>query len=179
MNIKQLINKFYEGISTQEEELLLMEYFLNEKKIDERWKEEQRLFRLLHDTNIQVPAEVSKRLEESIINMDESPEKLIENPLIISLETSGKSTSRQQKWYYWISSAAAVALLCIGLFFTMNKPSHPKLADTYSNPEEAALVAQQTLAFMSMQLNKGLDMAADAGQEFEKVNQLLNKHLNK
>jgi len=179
MNIKQLINKFYEGISTQEEELLLMEYFLNEKNIDERWKEEQRLFRLLHDANIQVPAEVSKRLEESIINMEESTAKLTENQLIIPLETSGKSTSQRRKWYYWISSAAAVALLCIGLFFTMNEPTHSTLADTFSNPEEAALVAQQTLAFMSLQLNKGLDMAADAGQEFEKVNQLLNKHLNK
>jgi hypothetical protein len=53
------------------------------------------------------------------------------------------------------------------------------MADTFTDPEEAALVAGQTLAFISAQLNKGLDMVTDAEQELEKVNQLLNKHLNK
>ena len=161
MNIERLINKFYEGISTTEEERLLTEYFLNEENVDERWKEEQQLFRLLHATQIQVPTGVSERLEQSIKQM----------------EVSQKSLPRKRTWYYWISSAAAVALLCIGLFFAIREPSPSRMADTFSNPEEAALVAEQTLAFMSIQLNKGLNMAADAGQEFEKVNQLLNKHL--
>ncbi|MCL1934386.1 MAG: hypothetical protein FWF53_11315 [Candidatus Azobacteroides sp.] len=158
MDIELLIKKFYEGISTQEEELLLTEYFLNEKNIDKRWKEEQQLFRLLHDTRIQVPAGVSERLEESIGQM----------------EASQKSIPKQN-WYYWISGAAAVALLCIGLFFATRKPSPPKMADTFNNPEEAALVAEQTLVFMSSELNKGLNKVTDTEHEFEKVNQLLNK----
>jgi len=163
MNIELLLNKFYEGVSSPEEERLLMEYFLNEENVDERWKDEQQLFRLLHDTQIQVPADVSKKLEESIMQFD-APPKFI--PL-------------RRKWYYWISSAAAVALLCIGLFFAIRKQEPPKMTDTFSDPKEAALVAQQTLAYMSAQLNKGIDKVADANQEFEKVNQLLNKHLNK
>ena len=161
MDIERLLKKFYDGVSTPEEELYLTEYFLNEENVDERWKEEQQLFRLLHDTQIQVPPGVSERLEKSIIQMG----------------VSQKSLPRKRTWYYWISSAAAVALLCIGLFFAIRKPSPSRMTDTFSNPEEAALVAQQTLTFMSLQLNKGLDIAADAGQEFEKVNQLLNKHL--
>jgi hypothetical protein len=164
MNIEQLIKKFYEGVSTPEEERFLTEYFLNEENVDERRKEEQQLFRLLHDTQIQVPASVSERLEESIMRM----------------EASQKFFPRKRTWYYWISSAAAVALLCIGLFFAnREQPSSPKVADTFSNPEEAALVAEQTLAFMSAQLNKGLNKVTDAELELEKVNQLLNKHLNK
>ena len=163
MNIEQLLTKFYEGISTPEEEHLLMDYFLNEANVDEKWKEEQQLFRLLHDTQIQVPADVSKRLEESIMKMN----------------APRKSIPFRKKWYYWISSAAAVVLLCIGLFFATRESSHPKMADTFSDPKEAALVAQQTLIYMSAQLNKGLDKVADADQKLEKVNQLLNKHLNK
>ena len=140
---------------------------MNEKNVDERWKEEQQLFRLLHDTQIQVPPEVSERLEQSIMQMKTPPEVL------------QKSFPRKQTWYYWISSAAAVALLCIGLFFAIRKPSPPRMTDTFSNPEEAALVAEQTLAYMSIQLNKGLDKVADAEHEFEKINQILNKHLNR
>jgi len=39
-------------------------------------------------------------------------------------------------------------------------------------------VAEQTLTYMSLQLNKGLNIVSDAGQEFDKVNQLINKYLN-
>jgi len=161
MNIELLIKKFYEGISTPEEELFLTEYFLNEENTDERWKEERELFRLLHNTQIKVPEGVSERLEKSIMQM----------------EVSQKTIPRRQTWYYWASSAAAVALLCIGLYFTAREPSPPKMADTFNNPEEAALVAEQTLAYMSVQLNRGLDKVADAGQEFDKMNQIINKHL--
>lgn len=162
MNIELLIKKFYEGDSTPEEERLLTEYFLNEEGVDERWKEEQQLFRLLHNAQIQVPAGVSERLEKSILQ----------------LETSAKSLPRKRNLFYWIGSAAAVALLCIGLFFIFRNPPQPRMADTFSDPKEAALVAEQTLAFMSTRLNDGLDKVADAGQQFEKVNQLLNKHLS-
>ena len=53
MNTEELLNKFYAGTSTQEEELRLTEYFLNEPDVDERWKDEQQLFRFLHDSQIQ------------------------------------------------------------------------------------------------------------------------------
>jgi len=161
MNIELLLNKFYEGISTPEEELSLMNYFLREENVDERWKEEQQLFRLLQDTQIHVPADVSKRLDESIRQLD------VPRP----------SIPLRRKLYYWIGSAAAVVLLCIGLFFTTREPTPPQRADTFSNPEEAAWVAQQTLVYMSTQLNKGLNKVTDAGQELDKVNQIVNKHL--
>ena len=164
MQIELLIKKFYEGISTSEEERRLMEYFLNEENVDEHLKKEQQLFRLLHDSQIQIPADVSQRLEESITKMAIS---------------SKKSLHSKRNWLYWISSAAAVVILCIGLFLTFPKPAPSKMADTFSDPEEAALVAEQTLAYISVQLNKGLNIISDTGQEFDKVNQLLDKHLNK
>jgi len=52
------------------------------------------------------------------------------------------------------------------------------LADTYTNPQEAAIAAQKALAFMSSNLNKGIDQINDAQQEINKVNRILNKHLN-
>jgi hypothetical protein len=167
MNIEQLIKKFYEGVSTPEEEGLLMEYFLNEENMDERWKKDQQVFRLLHDTQIQVPADVSERLEKSIMQLEDT------------VKVSPKLQPRKRTLYYWAGSAAAIALLCIGLFFTTREPSAPVMTDTFSDPEEAALVAGQTLALISAQLNNGLNRVAEAEQEFEKVNQLINKYLNK
>jgi hypothetical protein len=161
MNIEQLIRKFYEGESTPEEEQFLTAYFLNEENTDERWKDERQLFRLLHDKQIQVPKDVSERLETSIRQMTAPP------------PATQKSLSR--RLYYWTGSAAAVALLCIGLYFTTRPPSPPTMADTFSDPEEAALVAHRTLAFVSAHLNSGLNKVAEAEQELEKVNQILNK----
>ena len=163
MNIEQILKKFYEGVSTQEEERFLTEYFLNEENVDERWKADQQIFRILHDTQIQVPAGVSERLEQSIMQRN------------VSL----KILPRKRTIYYWISSAAAVALLCIGFFFATREQPSSHMADTFSDPEKAALVAEQTLAFVSAHLNNGLNKVAEAEQELEKVHQLLNKHLNK
>ena len=166
MNIEQLLKKFYEGDATQEEERLLTDYFLNEENQDDRWKEDRQVFRLLHDTQIQIPTGVSERLEEALDTLN-----------------ANDATSRKyhitHKLYYWISSAAAIVLLCIGLFFVTREASPPQMADTFSDPKEAALVAEQTLAFISLHLNNGLNKAAVAEHELKKASQLINKHLNK
>ena len=165
MDIKQLLEKFYDGVSTQEEERLLMEYFLSEESIDERWNEDRQLFLFLHNMQVRIPAGISERLEESIRQME------------IKSSASVKSLSRNRAWYYWISSAAAVILLCIGLFYIFHEPPSSKMADTFTDPKEAALVAQQTLVYMSMQLNKGLAKVSEVEQELERVDRILNKHL--
>ena len=72
MNIEQLLNKFYEGNSTSEEERLLTEYFLNEENVEERWKEDRQLLRALYDMQIKVPTDVSKRSEKTIMQFDTS-----------------------------------------------------------------------------------------------------------
>jgi hypothetical protein len=100
-----------------------------------------------------------------------------ENAFVIGNLTRNEGYGKKRSFLYWISSAAAVALLCIGLFFATLKPPPSKMADTFSDPEEAALVAGQTLAFISAQLNNGLDRVSDVENELKKVNQVLNKHL--
>lgn len=162
MEMEQLLKKFYEGVSTPEEERFLKDYFLNEKNVEARWQTDRELFRRLYGEQIQVPEGVSGRLAETIRQMDAS---------------SRHSQRRRQLWLYRISSVAAVALLCIGLFFTTREPAKPSPADTFNNPEEAAVVAGQALAFLSTQLNHGLNQVADAEQKIETVNRILNKYL--
>jgi hypothetical protein len=162
MTIEQLLNKFYEGATTQEEERYLTDFFLNEENFDERWKEERQLFQYLSNTRIEVSEEISSQLEKTISQMEPSNQQ----PL-------------RKKWYYQLSAAAAIALLCIGLyFFTIHESSQPQLVDTFSNPEEAAIVAEQTLAYISEKMNKGMEKMNDAEQEFDKLIQIINKYLN-
>jgi hypothetical protein len=195
----------------------LTEYFLNEENVDECWKADQQLFRMLYDTQIYVPAGVSERLNKTLTVLPSTTthENKFSNkcimtkknvhktspcplqrgisayypplegagggriPSTVPFETSLLPIPRKRTLFYWIGSAVAIALLCIGLFFIPREPSTSKIADTFTDPEEAAWVAAQTLAYVSSQLNKGLDKVTDVEQEIEKISQLVNKHLNK
>ncbi|MDR1202858.1 MAG: hypothetical protein LBL58_14690 [Tannerellaceae bacterium] len=85
---------------------------------------------------------------------------------------------KARRFIYRLTGAAAITLLCIGIFLGTGKQTPTlSMTDTFSDPEEAAVVAGQALAFMSTQLNKGIGKIEDAEQEIEKVNQLLDKHL--
>ena len=78
--------------------------------------------------------------------------------------------------FYGITGLAAVALLCVGIFLQTSLQRRQP-ADTFTDPAEAAAAAGQVLAFMSEHLNKGMEHVSTAGQEFEKVNEILTKHL--
>jgi hypothetical protein len=162
MEIEQLLDKFYNGLSTPEEERFLNEYFLRENEVEERLRTDRQLFRALHDERIQVPDAVSERLSDAI-------QQLVAPP--------PRSPSQKQRWLYGIGSAAAVALLCAGLFFVQREPAQPPLADTFSDPHEAAIVAGQALALMSSHLNRGLEQVAGAESEMAHAGRIINKYL--
>lgn len=159
MDIRRLVEKFYDGLSTPEEEAILKEFFLH-NEVDDEWKADQQLFRALSLEEVSVPMDVSERLMQTIDQL--------ERPI---------QSIKRYSWPYRIAGAAAVVLLCIGLFYLTPRSEQTQMADTYDDPVEAAMAAEEVLAFMSLHLNKGLNQVADAGQKIEKANQVLNKHL--
>ena len=113
--------------------------------------------------DIPIPKGLAERLEQHIDHMAANEKK-----------------RKLHRFIYWATSTAAVILLCIGIFMGIESPSnHNKLADTYTDPAEAAIAAEKALAFMSAQLNKGLEQVNEAGQKIENVNQIVYKHLSK
>ena len=100
-----------------------------------------------------LPEGLSRRLEEQIDAWAATEEK------------KTRSLTRRRT-LYWLSGVAASILLCI------------RLADTYTNPKDAAVAAEKALLLLSHNLNKGISQVNDAGQEIDKVNNILNKHLN-
>lgn len=113
--------------------------------------------------NIPLPEGLSERLERHVDRL-----------------AAGEKKRRIRRLAYRITGIAAVLLLCIGIFIGTGSRSgelHP--ADTFTDPAEAAFAAGEALAFMSAQLNKGFDQVSDAGEEIEKINQIMYKHLLK
>ena len=156
--IERLLADFYNGDTTPEEENFLAQFF-NNHEISEKWYMDRDLFAALyHPSRIQLPEGVSERLASVI-------DKYV-------AETTRKTQTR--KLYVRILSAAAVALLCIGLFFTQQRTSKQDfIADTYTNPEEAAIAAEQALLFVSAKLNQGLSPLKTVKESVNKTNEIL------
>lgn len=131
---------------------------MNDKQIDEL------INQVLHEDQA-LPEGLSQRLEQQIDAWADAEQK--EMP----------RSSFRRRSLYWLSGVAAAALLCVGIFQLTEQNTAQPMADTYTNPQEAAQVAQKALALLSSNLNKGIDQMNDARQEMHKVNEILNKHL--
>lgn len=129
---------------------------MNDKQIDE-------LINQVLREDQALPEGLSQRLEQQIDSWAAAGKK--ETP----------RSSFRKRFLYRLSGVAAIALLCVGLFQLFGDNRQP--ADTYTDPQEAAIVAQEALALVSRNLNKGIEQMNDAQAEINKVNHILNKHL--
>lgn len=163
--IEQLLMTFYNGDTTSEEETLLLTFFSHEN-LDEKWHNDRDIFHALYNpADIPLPKGFSKRLENSI-----------DNHIRKKVQTKSKSFSNTRRLFIGISSAAAVIVFCISLFFYTNKNPQPQMiADTFTNPEEAAIAAEQVLVLVSSKLNKGLVPLEKVKESINKTNELLNE----
>ena len=115
---------------------------------------------------------INKALQEDLALPEGLSERLERRIDFLAQEVS------RRRSFYWISGIAAAILGALFLIFTETNRPAPTMADTFTDPEEAAVVAQNALAFMSRNLNKGLGQVNEAGQEITKINKIVNKHLN-
>lgn len=131
----------------------------NDKNIDE-------LINKALQEELALPEGFSRKLEEQIDAWAATEEKKARS-------------SVHRRTLYWLCGVAASVLLCIG-FFQYDVPSYApdRLHDTYTDPEDAAAAAEKALLLLSHNLNKGISQVNDAGQKIDKVNNILNKHLN-
>lgn len=124
---------------------------------------------------------IDKALRKEVALPEGLSERLEQQIAAWSVQEKNKPARSSFRRYslYWLSGAAVIALLCVGLFQLTDINSYnQKLADTYTNPKEAAVAAQKALLFMSKNLNKGIKQVDDAQEEISKVNSIVNKHLN-
>ena len=160
--IKELIEKYFDGETTKEEEFRLKEFFRHEK-VPPDLAIYAGLFRYFSDSG-----------KEEITD----PE--FERMLLSAInKTPVLPIPPERKKIYYIASMAAVIIILCGLIFTfrselLKNEGKYKFKDTYSNPAVAYIEAQKAIMMVSANFNNGLDQIQKL-QNFQKGVENLEK----
>lgn len=160
-DIKRLLHSFYEGETSQEEELIIYNFFLEEDIPDDLVLEKRIFLKLYSGQENDVPPYLEEKLNILIDDL-EKEEKSRSN---LSIKLINKS------WRHYIAIAASIlVVLSVGIWIYSENSNNKKpiLVDTFSNPEEAYIETQKTLLLVASKLNKGFC-------EVEKVNEIIDK----
>ena len=137
--IELLLQRFYSGESTIEEEKELKDFFTTNDVPRYLWAE-QEMFTYYN-----------------VGGKDEIPDKELENKILIAIkgaeQEEAKRFTNRKKILYMVSSAAAVVALLIVAYFAFIFDT--SMQDTYDNPEIAYMQTKETLLFVSAKLNEG------------------------
>lgn len=142
--IRKILDRFYAGETTLEEERILQEYF-SSASIPEELLPERDLFRSLEAASNQVA--VPENLNKKILGRIDQLEK--------------KEVRTRRISIYALSGLAAGLLVVIALYVgyfnsgQSNRMASQELTDTYDNPADAYEEAKKTLAYVSSKLNTG------------------------
>ena len=144
--VKQLLQKYFDGESTIEEEKSLESYFSSEN-VNEEVKKYSGFFEGISELS---RAEISDNIEEDLMSC------LIE-------KQSGEKTKYRRIWQAISGIAASIIIIAGGmLLFRQNEQP---FKDTFDNPQIAYAYAEQTLGYISTKYNKGLE----GFENFEKL----------
>ena len=163
--MKILIDAFYEGKTTLEEEQELYRYFLRED-IPLEFEGERQIFLEMYgegSDEIELPEGFSLRLENLIDDLGQK-------------EKSKKKITLHRRL---TGIAASLALLVsIGLYTHSQHNNSTLFVDTFNNPEEAYIEAQQTLELMSLKMNQGFNQLEIVENDISKANNILINKLD-
>lgn len=141
---KALLQKYFEGLTSLEEDKTLKKFFIRED-LPEEFMPYKKWFAGIGASGI-------TRDQDSI-----------ENDMIRFI--NGQQTPvrfRNRRFLVMVSGIAASLIIVAGsMLFYLRQPDY---RDTFSNPEEAAEYAVKTLAFVSSEYNKGLAALAPVGR---------------
>lgn len=174
-NISKLLDSFYNGQTTTEENLLLLNYFNNTDNLPEELQEEKEIFLLLNSnvTNeIVVPSNLENRLANLIDTLAEQ-------------EEATKTSTKKRNLIQWIAVAASVAIL---IFAGVNF-SDTQIEGDNSNLAKAVGASQQlteqeyieveaAVQLLAFNFNKGLEQLDGMNENLDKTTEILNKTFN-
>jgi hypothetical protein len=170
--ISRLIEKFYNGVSTEDEERYLRALFSGDQVPEGFETEKELILFCMAKGGFEGP---SLNLEERILNrVDEAGRKSL-------------SLRFGKNFLPLISTVAAVFVLLMGTYFFLE--SRSRYRDTFSDPEVAYSETMKILMDVSLRLNKGTKALEPVGRlsamtdmSIEKISEssaLINKSMSK
>ena len=141
--IRKLLDRFYTGETTLEEEKILQDYF-SSSSLPEELIPDRDLLRSLGNASDSVA--VPEGMNQKILDVIDQQEKKLVRTRRISV--------------FSLSGLAAGLLVVIALYVGYFKADRParfayQMTDTYENPQDAYEEARRTLAYVSAKLNTG------------------------
>lgn len=167
--IKKLIESFYDGTTSQREELLLLNYFSNEDVAEELLDEKEMFLQLYEPEEVDVPKSLALKLDSLIDDLAEN-------------ETKKKAPTRHL--LLWSSIAASIAiLLAVGMYvnnlsITGNDSllaNEQQTTNTVSVTDAEYLEAENAMRLLSANFNKGMQQLDEMHLNLEKTNKILNE----
>ncbi len=159
LEVRKLLDKYWEGETSLEEEAKLRSYFSEEDVADE-FLPFQAMFTFFSNAS-------SMRMEAEI-----------PQPAIKQLSEDRPATKiRSLGW--WRAAAAAV-VLAIGLFFINRQMVQTQTIETYTyqdtfeDPELAYAEFKRMMAFVSSKMNKGVNKASQGLDKIETLTDIIN-----
>jgi hypothetical protein len=155
-----LLEKYYEGDSTSEEELLLKKFF-SEEDVPEDLSDEKEIFMYY--------------LQSSAIP---EPSADFEDRILSAINTEDKDIARikRRRLYVTLSGIAAGMLILAGSYFFFTNKSEPR--DTFSDPEIAYAETMKVLYDVSSRLNHGTKALGQIGELRAETRRIIN-NINK
>lgn len=150
--IQKLLEKFYDGLTTEAEEALLKDYFLSDN-VAETLSEERAIFLAMCESEVVVPADLASKLDRQINQWN-----------TIERTTRKTITRNGMRWIVGIA-ASILVLVAVGVFIDKHEQkqlSSTEEIDTYDNPEDAYATTRKALTKFSKSLNKGLQVVENA-----------------
>lgn len=187
-HIKKLLSEFYDGITTNEQEKELYEYF-SKTDIPAELMDDRKIFLACYENEvISVPESLEFNLNSMIDKLSENAENNIadysESVSTENINPDIKPPKRKNIFMYssWtiMSTIAACALLIFAITFTVVKNNDTqKYADTFNDPAKAYIETQKALALVADNLNTGFEQMENATNKIEKSNKILDKQIKK
>jgi hypothetical protein len=139
--IRNLLDRFYEGITSKSEEMELENFFLEADNLPEELLTDRDMFRSMVD--LKEPVDVPSDLNEKLIDC---------------LDTEIKSESRTRRiGIYSLSGLAAGLLVLLSVYLGIIRDSHDQSIQQYAieDPEIAYVETKKALEYISSKWNKG------------------------
>jgi hypothetical protein len=178
--IKLLLDKYFQGETSLEEEALLSTYF-NSEESDSRLKNYQPLFQFF---KAEKAVNLSKTATQKVLAVEKPVKRLnlLSRPVVMKLKASRRSSM-------WVKAIAAMLILTCGSYFlikTLYKPKNLGLVensrviiyDENDDPQKAFEEVQAALSLVSKKMRKGQNKATSGLKKVKKATDDVHKIIN-
>lgn len=163
-DIEILLEKFYAGESTVNEEKKIAE-FLSKDDLHEKFLPDRKVFEALSENCVNVPSVSAQKIESLIDSFAEG--------------TSNRRPKTRSIKYWAVGIAASLALIfAVNMFQKNNKEETTLLVDTYETSDEAYKATIEALQLFSENFSKGTQAVEKANTKFQKAQEIINKSTN-